>query len=75
MARRSKEHIKAQKDGKELDAYMCNFCLRQFKGNHGHHIILYSEGGIANVDNMITLCPECHREYHSNKLQLDIVRF
>ena len=40
---RSREHIKAQKDGKQIDAYMCNFCLNQFKGNHGHHIILYSD--------------------------------
>jgi len=75
MANRSSEHIKAQKDGKQIDAYMCNFCLNQFKGNHGHHIILYSEGGRASIENIITLCPKCHREYHSGKLQLDIVRF
>ena len=73
--KRSKEHIKAQKDGKILDEYVCFFCNRQFRGNHGHHIIQYSEGGEASVQNMITLCPECHREYHSGKIRLDISRF
>ena len=73
--KRSSAHIKAQKEGKEIDEYMCFFCCRQFKGNHGQHIILYSEGGIASSDNMVTLCPECHREYHNGKIKLDLVRF
>ena len=73
--KRSKEHIQAQKEAKVLDNYMCCFCLRQFRGNHGHHLILYSEGGQASITNMITLCPQCHREYHSGKINLDIVRF
>ena len=73
--KRSSAHIKAQKEGKEIDEYMCFFCYRQFKGNHGHHIILYSEGGVASSDNMVTLCPECHREYHNGKIKLDLIRF
>lgn len=73
--RRNSEHIKAQREGKEADAYTCFFCLRQYDGNHGHHIILYSEGGEATVGNMITLCPECHRLYHSGKLKIDLTRF
>lgn len=73
--KRNSKHVQAQKDGKKLDQYVCFFCLRQFEGNHGHHIMLYSEGGQASVQNMITLCPDCHREYHRGKIQLDIVRF
>lgn len=73
--KRSKEHIRAQKEGKILDEYVCFFCLKQFNGNHGHHIILYSEGGQASVQNIITLCPECHRGYHSGKIKVDITRF
>lgn len=73
--KRSNEHIRAQKEGKKLDEYTCFFCLRQFYGNHGHHIILYSENGTASVQNMITLCPDCHRGYHNGTIKLDITRF
>ena len=73
--KRNSKHVKAQKDGKKLDQYVCFFCLRQFEGNHGHHIMLYSEGGQASVQNMITLCPDCHKEYHRGKIKLDITRF
>lgn len=75
MARRSKEHREAQKKGKELDDFVCFFCLKRHKSNHGHHIILYSEDGQAVVENMITLCRECHTAYHSGKIKLDIGRF
>ena len=73
--RRSSAHIRAQQESKEIDQYTCFFCLKQFHGNHGHHIIFYSEGGTADTQNMITLCPECHRAYHSGKIKLDITRF
>lgn len=75
MARRDSAHIRAQKEGKELDQYVCFFCSKQFRGNHGHHIIYYSEGGSPSVHNMITLCPECHRAYHSGIINADILRF
>ena len=75
MSKRSYQHIKAQKEGKKLDGFMCFFCNTVQKNNHGHHIILYSEDGTASIDNMITLCPICHREYHAGKIQIDIGRF
>ena len=73
--KRNSKHIKAQKAGKEADAYVCFFCQRQFHGNHGHHIMLYSEGGEPSIQNMLTLCPECHRDDHNGKIKLDIYRF
>lgn len=73
--KRGSEHIYAQKAGKEYDVNTCFFCNRQFEGNHGHHIALYSEGGEASVQNMITLCPECHRDYHRGKIKIDLSRF
>ena len=73
--KRSNDHLRAQKEGKEADEYMCFFCLRQFHENHGHHIMLYSEGGEPSVQNMVTLCPECHRDYHSGKIKVDLNRF
>lgn len=73
--KRSSEHLRAQREGKEWDQYVCFFCLRQFHVNHGHHIMLYSEGGEPSVRNMVTLWPECHRDYHRGKIKLDLHRF
>lgn len=75
IKRRETTHINAQKNGKKVDEFMCFFCLQINKSNHGHHIILYSEGGDGSVQNIITLCPKCHRAYHSGKLKIDLGRF
>ncbi len=75
MTKRSSQHVKAQNEAKEVDDYVCFFCNKRNKSNHGHHIVLYSENGEASVENMITLCPKCHRGYHSGKIKLDIGRF
>lgn len=75
MSKRSYQHVKAQREGKEVDEFMCFFCHLIAKCNHGHHIILYSEDGDATVANMITLCPKCHRDYHAGILRIDIGRF
>ncbi len=73
--KRESKHLNAQKKGKILDAYVCFFCHLICKKNHGHHIIKYAEGGVASTDNIITLCPQCHRDYHSGKIKVDIFRF
>ena len=57
------------------DEFMCFFCLEVCKSNHGHHIFFYSECGDATVENMITLCPKCHRLYHNGKLNIELGRF
>ncbi|MBG9716499.1 HNH endonuclease [Bacillus cereus] len=73
--KRDYRHTKSQKLVKEMDAYMCFFCFEVNQKSHGHHIIYFSEDGSSSVHNMITLCPTCHRLYHSGKLKLDIGRF
>jgi 5-methylcytosine-specific restriction endonuclease McrA len=73
--KRSYDHTKSQKLAKEIDKYMCFFCLEVNSKSHGHHIIYYSEDGSSSIHNMITLCPKCHRDYHSGKLKIDIGRF
>lgn len=32
-----------------------------------HHLIPLSEGGLDTVDNVVCLCPNCHRELHFGK--------
>ena len=75
MNSRSYDHVKAQKEGKKRDSYMCFFCGRICTKNHGHHIIQYAEDGPGTASNIITLCQECHREYHAGKIQIDIGTF
>lgn len=75
MSNRPYEHIKAQKEGKEEGGYRCVVCGKVDKGNHGHHVIYYSEGGPASKKNIIVLCIECHSLYHAGKLNIDIYVF
>ena len=68
-------HVKAQKEVKEFEAYQCLVCGEVTQKAHGHHLIPYSEGGTANLQNMATLCPSCHIKYHRGELKIDIHRF
>ncbi|WP_168216071.1 HNH endonuclease [Halorussus marinus] len=56
------------------DGYECQNCEYQAptdsnspSGLHAHHQTKISEGGGHGVDNLITLCQECHIEVHSNR--------
>jgi 5-methylcytosine-specific restriction endonuclease McrA len=73
--KRSKEHINVQKQVKEKDGYECEICGVIASNAHGHHIIPYKDNGPAELINMMTLCPDCHRGYHSGKIKVDIWRF
>jgi 5-methylcytosine-specific restriction endonuclease McrA len=69
MARRSSEHIKAQKDGKVRDLFTCQLCGSNNKPQ-GHHIIDVQYGGSSLADNIITLCAEHHQKAHSGKISI-----
>lgn len=72
---RGSDHKWAQKEGKMRDGYTCMICGKYCKDAQGHHVIKVSEGGPATTQNIITLCPQCHREYHSGELKVDIGMF
>lgn len=40
----------------------CGKKLKDYKEAEYHHIELYSEGGETKIDNIMVLCPECHKE-------------
>ena len=42
----------------------CGKKLKDYKEAEYHHIELYSEGGETKIDNIMVLCPECHKEKH-----------
>jgi len=71
--KRPPEHIKAQKSVKKRDNNECEICGVTPKTAHGHHVIPYSEGGPADLNNMMTLCPDCHRKIHNGQIKLDII--
>ncbi|HAT13675.1 MAG TPA: HNH endonuclease [Microcoleaceae bacterium UBA11344] len=73
--RRPREHLNAQKEVKHRDGNECEICGKVSDIANGHHVIAYSDGGPAHLKNMMTLCPECHKAYHSGKIQVDIWRF
>lgn len=52
----------------ERDGYACQVCLDTIGGNlNAHHINGYhwDEGGRTDINNGITLCDSCHKEFHS----------
>jgi len=73
--RRPTNHVNAQKEVKKREGYMCLRCAGVYADAHGHHLLYYSEGGPANFYTMTTMCPPCHRKYHSKKANIDIIRF
>ncbi|RLG19529.1 hypothetical protein DRN74_06725 [Candidatus Micrarchaeota archaeon] len=46
------------------DGYRCQQCGATNVRLHAHHIIPLSQGGTNTLDNLITLCEECHAKYH-----------
>lgn len=70
MAKRSYEHTKVQRQGKERDQYMCFICGIIGNTAEGHHMLLHSEDGPAMIENIITLCKPCHIDYHAGRLPI-----
>ena len=53
------------------DGYKCQICGQEHGKLEIHHIIFRSEGGSNSIDNLITLCPECHHKIHQGELTID----
>ena len=61
---------------------ICQLCGRPapFLDSHGHpyleshHIVWLSKGGIDAIDNVVALCPNCHKKMHILNLQSDIAK-
>lgn len=72
MGKRSSAHTRAQKAGKVRDNYICQACGSQ-KNVEGHHILDHQFFGAPTVDNIVSLCHDCHREVHRGNM--DIAKF
>lgn len=53
----------------DRDNYTCQCCKTKKGTLHVHHIIYRSNGGSDKIDNLITLCEDCHRKLHDGQLQ------
>ena len=69
MGTREREHCIVQKKGKERDLYICQVCGSTEKAE-GHHILNYQYGGVASIDNIVTLCRKCHKQVHRGNIDI-----
>ena len=51
------------------DNYTCQCCKTKKGTLHVHHIIYRSNGGSDKMENLITLCENCHKKLHDGKLK------
>jgi 5-methylcytosine-specific restriction endonuclease McrA len=49
----------------ERDGHKCRMCGRSEGLADVHHIIKRSQGGGDDMDNLITLCRNCHNKQHA----------
>lgn len=61
---------------------VCQLCDKDapFRDKHGnpflevHHIQYLSEGGSDSMENVVALCPNCHRRIHQLQLEADLIK-
>jgi hypothetical protein len=52
------------------DGYTCQVCKKSKCRLEVHHILERSKGGCDDVDNLITLCKDCHDKVHNKEIDL-----
>lgn len=64
--RKSVKWREIREESKESDDNMCQDCGKVGGTLHSHHIVPVAEGGDKySLDNLVTLCPDCHYARHS----------
>lgn len=53
------------------DNYTCQICGEKDTRLEVHHIQFRSKGGSNRIDNLVTLCRDCHKQIHSGGLVFD----
>ena len=51
------------------DNYTCQCCKTKKGTLHVHHKIYRSQGGSDDIENLITLCEDCHKKLHRGELK------
>lgn len=53
------------------DKYTCQVCKAKNMRLEVHHIKYRSQGGTDDLDNLITLCADCHKKVHAGELSIN----
>lgn len=53
------------------DKYTCQVCKAKKVRLEVHHIKYRSQGGTDDLDNLITLCADCHKKVHAGELSIN----
>ena len=56
----------------DRDNYTCQICGVKNTRLEVHHIKYRSQGGSDDLDNLITLCEDCHHNLHKGKVELKV---
>ena len=56
----------------QRDGWKCRHCNDR-SGLHPHHIIFQSHQGPDELNNLITLCAQCHMALHADKLEMTVL--
>jgi hypothetical protein len=54
------------------DGWKCRHCNDR-NALHPHHFVYKSHGGTDTLDNLLTLCAQCHRAHHDGFLKIILV--
>ena len=52
------------------DKYTCQCCGAKNTRLEVHHIVYRSQGGTDDLDNLITLCADCHKKVHAGEVTI-----
>lgn len=66
---KGKAYKNLQKAVLARDNFTCQYC-GVFTETSPHHIIYRSQSGDDTMENMISLCTDCHRKVHDHKIKL-----
>jgi hypothetical protein len=55
------------------DGYTCQHCSERGVRLEAHHIVERSHGGKDTLDNLLTLCDQCHHLLHQGKITLKVM--
>lgn len=54
------------------DKYTCQCCGKKNCRLEVHHIVFRRNGGSDNLENLVTLCEDCHKAVHLGKMELNL---
>jgi len=64
--------LNVQRQVFERDGFRCRHCKKGKRELHAHHLEARKDGGLDTLENLVTLCKECHGDYHRGLISLKI---